>query len=138
MQHATQVALLNKVLALAERGASDGAEQPSSLPVSVYLDEARYRRERDEVLLREPVLVARSGEIPKGAFLTRELMVPLLLTRDEQGRLRAFLNVCKHRGTQLVGEASGRNRDGRICRTGSAAAGRRWRGYGRRCAGPGS
>ena len=44
MRHATQVALLSKVLALAERGLSDGAEQPSSLPVSAYLDEARYRR----------------------------------------------------------------------------------------------
>ncbi|MDN6871713.1 SRPBCC family protein [Pseudomonas citronellolis] len=110
MQHATQVALLSKVLALAERGLSDGAAQPSSLPVSAYLDAERYRRERDEVLLHEPVLVARSSEIAKGAFLSRELMVPLLLTRDEQGRLRAFLNVCKHRGTQLVSEAAGPNR----------------------------
>ena len=59
---------------------------------------------------REPVLVARSSEIPAGHFLTRELLVPLLLTRDEHGRLRGFLNVCKHRGTQLVDAPSGKNR----------------------------
>ncbi|MFZ5957333.1 aromatic ring-hydroxylating oxygenase subunit alpha [Pseudomonas knackmussii] len=110
MHHETQVRLLRKVLALAAQGVTDCAETPSALPVTAYLDEARYRREREEVLLREPVLVARSGEIPNGHFLTRELLVPVLLTRDEQGRLRAFLNVCKHRGTQLVAEESGSNR----------------------------
>lgn len=110
MQHSTQVELLQRTLALVEQGRSDCAAEPSSLPVDVYLDETRYRRERDEILRREPVLVARSSEIPVGHFLTRELLVPLLLTRDEHGRLRGFLNVCKHRGTQLVDAPSGKNR----------------------------
>ncbi|MBM7059877.1 Rieske 2Fe-2S domain-containing protein [Pseudomonas sp. UL073] len=110
MQHATQVELLKRTLALVEKGQSDCAPAPSALPVSAYLDETRYRRERDEILRREPVLVARSSEIAAGHFLTRDLLAPLLLTRDEQGCLRGFLNVCKHRGTQLVGDASGKNR----------------------------
>ncbi len=110
MQHATQVELLKKTLALAERGQSDCLETPSSLAVDSYLDETRYRRERDEVLRREPLLVARSSEVTAGRFITRDLLAPLLLVRDEAGRLRGFLNVCKHRGTQLVAEAEGANR----------------------------
>ncbi|MND69891.1 Naphthalene 1,2-dioxygenase subunit alpha [compost metagenome] len=110
MQHATQVQLLKRTLALVEQGITDCVDAPSALPVEAYLDEQRYRRERDEVLRREPLLVARSGEIAPGHFITRDLLAPLLLTRDEQGRLRGFLNVCKHRGTQLVGDAAGRNR----------------------------
>ncbi|MBF7729237.1 aromatic ring-hydroxylating oxygenase subunit alpha [Pseudomonas sp. N040] len=110
MQHATQVELLKRTLALMEHGISDCAETPSSLSASTYLDEARFRRERDQILRREPLLVARSSEIPNGHFLTRDLLAPLLLTRDNDGQLRAFLNICKHRGTQLVSDLSGPNR----------------------------
>ncbi|BBT15393.1 ribosomal subunit interface protein [Metapseudomonas otitidis] len=110
MQHATQVELLRKVLALAEQGVSDCLEMPSFLTVDSYLDEARHRRERDEVLRREPLLVARSSEVTAGRFITRDLLAPLLLVRDEAGALRGFLNVCKHRGTQLVAEPEGANR----------------------------
>ena len=90
MQHATQVELLRKALALAEQGVSDCLETASSLAVDSYLDEARHRRERDEVLRREPVLVARSSEVAAGRFITRDLLAPLLLVRDEAGRLRGF------------------------------------------------
>jgi phenylpropionate dioxygenase-like ring-hydroxylating dioxygenase large terminal subunit len=31
----------------------------------------------------------------------------IIVTRDAQGKARAFLNVCRHRGTQLVSEESG-------------------------------
>lgn len=109
MQHATQVQLLKKALALAEQGISDGAEAASALPTRVYLDEQRYQRER-QLLFREPLLVARSTEIAAGHFLTRDLLAPLLLSRDPSGQLRAFLNVCKHRGTQLVSDVAGANR----------------------------
>jgi len=110
MQHATQVELLKRTLDLIERGVSDCADMPSALPVSVYLDPARFAREREQVLRREPVLVARSSEIPAGHFITRNLLAPLLLSRDAHGQLRGFLNVCKHRGTQLVDDAAGSNR----------------------------
>lgn len=65
MQHATQVALLKRTLALVEQGVSECVESPSALPVDVYLDAQRYRRERDEILRCEPLLVARSCEIPR-------------------------------------------------------------------------
>ena len=110
MQHATQVQLLQRALALLEQGVSDCAAAPSALRADSYLDEARFRRERDEILRREPLLVARSAEIAAGHFITRDLLAPLLLTRDDSGRLRGFLNVCKHRGTQLVSESGGANR----------------------------
>ena len=110
MQHATQVQLLQRALALLEQGVSDCAAAPSALRADSYLDEARFRRERDEILRCEPLLVARSAEIAAGHFITRDLLAPLLLTRDDSGRLRGFLNVCKHRGTQLVSEPGGATR----------------------------
>ena len=53
-----------------------------------------------------------SSELPEaGSFLTNsDLGKPILMTRDEQGRFRAFLNVCRHRGAILEEKERGRRR----------------------------
>ena len=60
-------------------------------------------------LLARPRL---SSELPEaGSFLTNsDLGKPILMTRDEQGRFRAFLNVCRHRGAILEEKERGRRR----------------------------
>ena len=43
-----------------------------------------------------------------GDFVTHDLAgVPVLLARGREGRVRAFLNVCRHRGSRLVAAARG-------------------------------
>ncbi|HEV3312945.1 MAG TPA: aromatic ring-hydroxylating dioxygenase subunit alpha [Chloroflexota bacterium] len=51
-----------------------------------------------------------------GDFLTcRAGPVPLVVVRGEDGELRAFANVCRHRGSELIGESAG-NRKSLQCR----------------------
>jgi choline monooxygenase len=52
--------------------------------------------------------VGHVGEVPRpGSFAsTRVAHLPVVVVRDEEGALRAFLNVCRHRGA-LVCESSG-------------------------------
>ena len=47
-----------------------------------------------------PQIVGMTGDLPEpGTFFTREdFGIPLLATRDEKGKFRAFANVCAHRG----------------------------------------
>jgi Rieske 2Fe-2S family protein len=54
--------------------------------------------------------VARAEEIPApGEFLVREIAgESLIVLRDHSGELKAFYNVCRHRGTRLTEDCSGK------------------------------
>ncbi len=78
----------------------------STLPASHYTDPQRYTAER-ALFDRMPVPLVPSALLPSNnTSVTHDgFGVPVLLTRDGGGVVRAFLNVCRHRGTRLV-EAS--------------------------------
>jgi phenylpropionate dioxygenase-like ring-hydroxylating dioxygenase large terminal subunit len=80
-----------------------------TLPWSWYSDQAVLDLEREHVFRRSWQYVGRTAEAaePGSYATTRAGHVPVLLVRDEQRTLRAFLNVCRHRGS-LVCEGSGR------------------------------
>jgi Rieske 2Fe-2S family protein len=80
------------------------------LPARTYTDEAVWAYERDEWFLRDWLCVAREEEAAEpGSFLTLEVLgQSVLLVRGRDGQLRAFHNVCRHRGTVLAEEPCGR------------------------------
>jgi phenylpropionate dioxygenase-like ring-hydroxylating dioxygenase large terminal subunit len=80
-----------------------------TLPWSWYVDPAALRLEQERVFRRFWQYVGHTGEITEpGSFhTTRAGSVPVLLVRDREGTLRAFLNVCRHRGS-IVCKGSGR------------------------------
>jgi len=74
------------------------------IPRDHYTDAERGQRELSEILRREPVVAARSSELPgAGDFLAVTVMgIRMLLVRQRDGSLRAMANSCRHRATQLV------------------------------------
>ncbi len=86
-------------------------------PVERYLDAARHEQEQ-EALRRFPYAVDAASRLQSpGDWLSRSVHgVPVLLTRSEDGRLRAFINVCRHRGAILVPDgACGQGRKRFVC-----------------------
>lgn len=85
-----------------------GTAPVSALP---YYDPAWFELERKAVFLRNWVHVGHVCEVPEpGSFVRRDLefaKASLLIVRGRDGAIRAFHNVCTHRGTQLVAEAAG-------------------------------
>jgi choline monooxygenase len=81
----------------------------ATLPFSWYSDEEVLRRERAAIFARSWQYAGRVEEISEpGSFLATDAGgVPILVTRDREGVLRAFLNVCRHRGAVLT-EGCGR------------------------------
>ena len=51
-----------------------------------------------------PQVIGFAGEIQApGSYLATEVMgIPVLLTRDELGTLRAFINACAHKGAKVA------------------------------------
>lgn len=90
---------------------------PSNLDASVYTDEARYALERERVLRHSWLVGGRSEEIPEPGdhVLYEGHGETVAIVRQGDGGVRAFHNVCQHRGARIVGEASGRGAHAFTC-----------------------
>jgi glycine betaine catabolism A len=79
------------------------------LPRRAYHDAAILEWEREHILRRDWVIVGRVDEAaaPGTYFLTELDGEPLLVVRGRDTTLRAFYNVCRHRGTAVVEETCG-------------------------------
>jgi choline monooxygenase len=80
-----------------------------TLPYRWYSDPEILGREQERIFRPSWQYAGHLGELPEpGTYLTtRAGHVPVLVTRARDGALRAFLNVCRHRGFP-VASGSGR------------------------------
>ena len=118
MDRETEIALIERLLAFEAEGTTDMAAREARVPVLVYFDTEVLERERRTLFRRFPMVVGHASQLAAaGDFLTHDgTGVPILVVRGKDGAPRAFLNVCRHRGTRVVGEAQGRCQNGRfIC-----------------------
>ena len=77
-----------------------------TLPYSWYADPAVAAAERDRIFRRSWQYAGHTGELsgPASMFPTQVGGLPVVVVLGSGGELRAFLNVCRHRGTVLVNE----------------------------------
>jgi len=111
MDHATQVSLIKRVLNHVEKNTTD-MDAPSVSPVERYLSPKRYAAELSVLFRQYPIAVGFASQISQpGEFFTHDAAgVPILVIRGEDGKVGAFLNACRHRGTRLVSSAAGKAR----------------------------
>jgi len=106
------IEMARRHLAHAKAGTVDQAPGVHRVPARRYTDPDRFRLEVDRVFKRLPLVLGFSAELREpGAY--RALWaadVPVLLTRGRDGDVRAFLNVCSHRGAVVVPDGVGRAR----------------------------
>jgi phenylpropionate dioxygenase-like ring-hydroxylating dioxygenase large terminal subunit len=72
--------------------------------VVTYTDRDRLDREMQILFRRYPLMMGLGCRIPEpGDYFTDDNCgVPILVVRDHGGEVRAFLNVCRHRGAQVA------------------------------------
>jgi glycine betaine catabolism A len=82
----------------------------SLLPKRTYHDPAILDWERANILRRDWTMVAREEEVAEpGTYVLVELDDdPLIVVRGRDGVLRAFHNVCRHRGTAVAEDPCGK------------------------------
>ncbi len=112
MKIETQRGLLRTFFALREAGATTLAPAPYRQRASVYTDPERLAAEERSLFRGRPLVVGLSADLPStGDCVSTEVAgVPLLLVRGEDASIRAFLNICRHRGGRVF---TGRGRPGR-------------------------
>lgn len=92
-------------------GTTDCAPTELHVPIEHFTSVDRARAEL-AVMKRFPLVVAHHSEIrDPGEFVTRTILdTPLLVIRQNDGSVGAFLNICRHRGGQVEAASSGSQR----------------------------
>ncbi|HEX5018474.1 MAG TPA: aromatic ring-hydroxylating dioxygenase subunit alpha [Actinomycetes bacterium] len=80
-----------------------------TLPAEFYYSQEQYDAEREQIWFENWVYIGRSDTVSEpGQFRVVDVAgESILVTRNEQGELRAFYNVCSHRGSRLCEEPEG-------------------------------
>lgn len=116
MRQDEQIRLIRRVQANIAANSFDMGHG-GALEVGRYLDPDRLARERDVLFRRHPILVGVSSQLRRpGDWIQHRLTgVPILIVRQEDGGIRAFINTCRHRGVELVQGAAGHARRAFVC-----------------------
>jgi len=91
------------------------AQRPGyALSRQFYLDPDIFRHEMQRMILRHWHCVGHAGDIAAtGDFFTVEIGgESVIITRGQDGAVRALVNVCRHRGSRVCTETAGHARGG--------------------------
>ncbi len=93
-----------------QRTATTYRQGSHTLERDCYTSESVLAEERERVHARGWNCVGRLSQLPEpGDFLVREVAGDsVIVVRDRTSRVHAFFNTCRHRGTRLCAERSGR------------------------------
>ena len=95
--------VIDRVFDHIDNGTTDLGTEQWHEPVEHYTSQSRY--EKEIALLRQrPVVFCPSAAIPDGgSYISRTAAgTPLLVVRDNDLQVRAFINACRHRGMKVA------------------------------------
>jgi len=96
--------VVQRILDHIDRRTTDLGESTWREPVEHYRSPERFAAELARVLRRYPTPFCPAAALPgPGSYVARSAAgTPILAVRGNDGRVRAFRNACRHRGTQLA------------------------------------
>jgi nitrite reductase/ring-hydroxylating ferredoxin subunit len=102
-REALERSIARRLLDHLEHRTTDLADSVMELPVDVY-SAGHHAQELEVLFYDQPLLFCLSGALPgPGTYRTVDMCgTPILLTRDEAGKVRAMANSCRHRGVRVV------------------------------------
>ena len=85
-----------------------------SVPFGVFTDQATYDLEQERVFRPTWNYLALEAEIPNAGDYKSTFLgdTPVVVTRDTEGEIHAWVNRCAHRGAMVCRENQGNNADG--------------------------
>ncbi len=104
--------IIRQIFELAENDTTQMLDEVMSNPASNYTDPDKLAQEIN-ILFREfPIVIAHGSELAdSGDYLTHDdTGVPILAVRTGEGEVKAYLNVCRHRGARIEDLPCGNSR----------------------------
>jgi phenylpropionate dioxygenase-like ring-hydroxylating dioxygenase large terminal subunit len=112
----TMIGIADRLIQLVKEGGPTLAEGVLEVDTGIYTDPALYELEKRAIFDRFPFVAGLSRDIEKpGDYInTADFGTPTIVTRGKDGKVRAFVNSCRHRGAALVYDERG-NTPGFTC-----------------------
>ena len=114
MKHERQVEVLKQAFAHIDANTTPMSPAPYWNPADRYTSREHFEREITHLFGGQlPLLAGFSPDLPlPGSWFAYDMPgAPIFLTRRADGSVKAFLNICRHRGSRLLGhllDAQGR------------------------------
>src|SRR4030095_5590276 len=104
MSRQNQIDMLKRLLHYVDTRTTAMADAPWRNEVSVYTCAERFTEEQLTLFRSHPLVMGFASEWAEpGSFSTDDCAgLPILIVRGRDKKLRAFLNVCPHRGAKLA------------------------------------
>ena len=101
--------MTTKVIHAFRKTADASGRSARTLPQEYFVSTEVFEEEHQKIFSKHWVLVGHDAEVEKpGDYFVREVAgESIIVVRDKNDVVRAFYNVCRHRGTRLCEEASG-------------------------------
>ena len=101
--------MARKDLEHARNGTQDQADSIYKVPVENYYDRDRWEGEMEKIFHRMPLLLATTAELKEvGDYKAMEAAgMQVIITRTQSGKIKAFVNMCSHRGARLMHDGCG-------------------------------
>jgi phenylpropionate dioxygenase-like ring-hydroxylating dioxygenase large terminal subunit len=117
MKRETELDLIQRLLRHVDAGTTSTVAEEGRLDVAHYLSPERFAAETGALFRPLPSIIAHTSEVARpGDVLTHDALgVPIVLSRDREGTLRAFLNVCRHRGFRVAREERASGKKALVC-----------------------
>ncbi len=104
MNSAEELDIIKTVLEYCDSGRTHMEPELMMNPVSNYTDPDLLEREVETLFRKFPIIVGHVAQLPEpGQYFTHDdTGVPILVTRNRDGEIKAFMNVCRHRGARVA------------------------------------
>ncbi|MCS4503795.1 aromatic ring-hydroxylating dioxygenase subunit alpha [Arhodomonas aquaeolei] len=91
------------------RSLLDGRLENHPMPREFYVDQEVYEADLEMIFYREWIFAGHTFELDRpGKYLTLQVgLYPVVVVRGADGEIRAFHNVCRHRGMRICSEEKG-------------------------------
>lgn len=101
--------LAKRMLHLIDTSSTDLAPETYEQEIEAFTDPDLFERERQAIFGWSPMFIGMSNELPSpGSYFTRDFAdTPFLAVRHQDGKVRLYLNACRHRGARVVTDACG-------------------------------
>ncbi len=107
-----ETGIIKSVLQHCEDNTTDMQPELMRNPVTTYTDPEVLAREVETLFRKFPVIMGHAQNLPEaGSYFTNDdFGVPILVTRNNDGVVKAFMNVCRHRGARLTESECGKSK----------------------------